>query len=149
MATKIKKGSKAKSKAKAPKNTSPTKTKKGSKSPAEAASKKKSTKKGKAAPATNSKAKKAKSSKKVVNKGTTKSKAAESNGTNGRGKVTLNTNLLVGLTEISDKADVSRSAVGNWVNRYEDFPEPVVTLASGPVFYWPEVKTWLKETGRK
>lgn len=67
---------------------------------------------------------------------------------NGRGKVTLNASLLVGLTEISEKADVSRSAVGNWVMRYEDFPEAVVILASGPVFYWPEVKKWLRETGR-
>lgn len=134
---------------------SPTKTKRvkrGKKSSAKASEKtapkrrknstaKPTSKKAKASKSTATK--KAKPSKKKVTK-VAKSRPAVV----GRGKATLNTDLLVGLTEISDKAEVSRSAVGNWVTRYEDFPEPVVTLASGPVFYWPEVKKWLRETRR-
>lgn len=145
MAVKVKRGkkakpsasSKSKTKASKPKNTRPASKK---------TSKVKSSKRKVTKPSS-TKASKAKSSK-TAKPSKTKKSAPSSNGTGGRGVVKLNTDLLVGLTEISDRAEVSRSAVGNWVNRYEDFPETVVNLASGPVFYWPEVKKWLKETKR-
>jgi hypothetical protein len=50
---------------------------------------------------------------------------------------------LVGLQEIATMASVSASAVANWRKRFEDFPSPIVDLASGPVFNGPQVRAWL------
>jgi hypothetical protein len=55
---------------------------------------------------------------------------------------------LVSLTEIGRRAGVRKAAVGNWVNRYDDFPEPVAKLQCGPIFWWPHVEAWLRDTGR-
>ena len=55
---------------------------------------------------------------------------------------------LVGVREIAVKAGVGSSAVCNWAIRYEDFPQPVVVLSFGPVYWWPTIERWLKATGR-
>lgn len=60
----------------------------------------------------------------------------------------LNPPDLVGVAEIAEKASVSTSAVVNWITRHEDFPKPIVVLASGRVFLWTEVQRWLVATGR-
>lgn len=56
---------------------------------------------------------------------------------------------LVGLIEIAMCAGVKRNTVTSWIDRYEDFPEPVAKLAVGPVFWWPAVQAWLARTGRR
>lgn len=55
---------------------------------------------------------------------------------------------LVGLIEIAQRAGVQRPVVSMWRTRHVDFPRPVKELHVGPVFWWPEVQSWLKQTGR-
>ena len=55
---------------------------------------------------------------------------------------------LVGLIEIARRAGVRRPVVSDWRRRHADFPQPVVELAVGPVFWWPDVERWLAATGR-
>ena len=51
---------------------------------------------------------------------------------------------LVGINEIAEMANVSRQAVANWRTRASDFPAPLVSLASGPVFKRTQIRAWLK-----
>jgi predicted DNA-binding transcriptional regulator AlpA len=56
---------------------------------------------------------------------------------------------LVGYLEIAARAGVKRPVVTIWRTRNpESFPEPVVELETGPVWFWPEVRDWLDQTGR-
>lgn len=56
---------------------------------------------------------------------------------------------LVGLKEIAQRAGLKKtSAVANWRIRYDDFPPTVADLGCGPVFWWPQVESWLRKTGR-
>ena len=52
---------------------------------------------------------------------------------------------LVGVSEIAELADppVTKQAVANWRVRYDDFPKPVQTLQSGPVWDEEVIKAWL------
>lgn len=56
---------------------------------------------------------------------------------------------LVGLTEIAMAAGVQKPVVSMWRTRGLGFPEAVVELAGGGVFFWPDVQEWLLDTGRK
>lgn len=56
--------------------------------------------------------------------------------------------LLVSLKDIADLADKTPSAVSNWRRRYEDFPSPRIETASGALFDFGEVQTWLLATKR-
>ncbi len=56
---------------------------------------------------------------------------------------------LVGYIEIAKRAGVRRPVVTQWRGRFEDFPEPVADLQTGPVWWWPDVEKWLKMTGRE
>jgi chromosome partitioning protein len=63
----------------------------------------------------------------------------------------MNTNKLVGISEIAGMSEppVSRQAVGNWRVRYDDFPKPVETLQSGPVWDADQIQEWLnRKSGR-
>lgn len=51
---------------------------------------------------------------------------------------------LVGIAEIAEMAGVSGSAVSNWRNRYDDFPNSVADLRMGPVFFRASVEKWLE-----
>jgi hypothetical protein len=55
---------------------------------------------------------------------------------------------LVGLTEIAQRAGVQKPVVAMWRKRHDSFPVPVAELATGPVWLWPDVETWLRRTGR-
>lgn len=55
---------------------------------------------------------------------------------------------LCGYLEIAARAAVKRPVVTNWRKRYPEFPQPVAVLATGPVWWWPEVAQWLDQTGR-
>ena len=54
---------------------------------------------------------------------------------------------LVGAAEIAGRAGVGTRAVSMWRARHETFPTPI-DLKMGPVYWWPSVERWLKETGR-
>jgi hypothetical protein len=56
---------------------------------------------------------------------------------------------LVGAPEIADRLGLARpQVVHNWRYRHADFPEPLVELRQGNVWYWPDVEEWAKRTGR-
>lgn len=54
---------------------------------------------------------------------------------------------LLGVSEIAEKASVTRQAVTNWRQRFDDFPRPVQTLQSGPVWEAEIIDEWLKAKG--
>lgn len=51
--------------------------------------------------------------------------------------------ILIGVYEVAELANVSPSAVANWRKRFPDFPAPLAELKSGPVFAESQVKLWL------
>jgi len=51
---------------------------------------------------------------------------------------------LVGVAEISEMAKTSKQVVSNWRHRYDDFPRPLRTLQSGPVWDREIITDWLK-----
>lgn len=51
---------------------------------------------------------------------------------------------MLGVSEIADLAGVTRQAVTNWRQRFDDFPKPVQTLQAGPVWEAEAVREWLK-----
>lgn len=51
---------------------------------------------------------------------------------------------LVGIPEIADRAQVEIATVKSWLRRHNDFPDPVVELAAGRIWWWPDVKTWIE-----
>jgi len=51
---------------------------------------------------------------------------------------------LVGVAEIAEIARVSKQVVSNWRHRYENFPKPIQTLQSGPVWDREIITEWLK-----
>lgn len=54
---------------------------------------------------------------------------------------------LVGANEIAERLDVSVATVHKWKQRYDSFPDPYVILAQGPIYYWPDVRTWHDTSG--
>jgi hypothetical protein len=63
-----------------------------------------------------------------------------------RSTMTLEFCDLVGMPEIARRSDVAYRTVQGWRSRHYargDFPPPAVTLASGPVWSWPDVAAWL------
>ena len=56
---------------------------------------------------------------------------------------------LVGSTEIAERLGVARpQVVHDWRRRHADFPEPVATLKTALIWYWPDVEEWARSTGR-
>lgn len=55
---------------------------------------------------------------------------------------------LVGIAEIAERAGVTKVTVQQWRQRHADFPAPEVQLAATPVWRWPTIERWLRETGR-
>jgi chromosome partitioning protein len=52
---------------------------------------------------------------------------------------------LMGVSEIAEFAQVTKQAVVNWRARFDDFPRPVQTLQSGPVWARESVQAWVNE----
>ena len=50
---------------------------------------------------------------------------------------------LVSVTEIAARADRPVNTVQSWRRRHSDFPAPVASLATGPVWTWPVVERWI------
>jgi chromosome partitioning protein len=55
----------------------------------------------------------------------------------------LESNNLIGISEVAKVAGVSAAAVSNWRSRYTDFPAPLVEMQSGPVFDKTQILDWL------
>lgn len=56
--------------------------------------------------------------------------------------------LLISLSDISELTKKTPSAVSNWRRRYKDFPLPRVEAATGSLFDFLEVQSWLIGNGR-
>lgn len=52
---------------------------------------------------------------------------------------------IVGVAEIASFAGVTKQAVTNWRHRYDDFPRPIKTLHSGPVWDREAIVRWVRE----
>jgi predicted nucleic acid-binding protein len=50
---------------------------------------------------------------------------------------------LVSVSEIASRAHRPISTVQSWRRRHRDFPQPVASLAAGPVWRWPTVQNWI------
>lgn len=59
-----------------------------------------------------------------------------------------NANNLVGASEIAERLGVGSSVVHDWARRYRDFPVPLAKLSMGNLWWWPEVQSWARSTGR-
>ncbi|MFC0248424.1 N-6 DNA methylase [Citricoccus parietis] len=57
--------------------------------------------------------------------------------------------LTLSASDIAKLADVGRSTVSNWRNRYPDFPQPVAGDTTSPRFAKTEVEQWLEDHGKK
>lgn len=56
---------------------------------------------------------------------------------------------LVGAAEIAERLGVKRtSVVHDWRRRHPEFPEPVLQLRMGNLWWWPDAKRWALTTGR-
>ena len=54
---------------------------------------------------------------------------------------------LVGVAEVADLFGVSRQAASNWRERHSDFPVPIASLKSGPVWELSDILAWADERG--
>ncbi len=54
---------------------------------------------------------------------------------------------LVGLAEAANLLGVTRQALGNWRQRRDDFPQPLVELKAGPVWRRADIMKWAEENG--
>lgn len=53
------------------------------------------------------------------------------------------TENLLGIAEVANFANVSKQAVSNWRMRYDDFPRPLQSLQSGPVWEREKIENWV------
>lgn len=54
---------------------------------------------------------------------------------------------LLGLAEVADLLRVTKQAIANWRARREDFPGPIATLKSGPVWSAESIRSWADQEG--
>jgi predicted nucleic acid-binding protein len=50
---------------------------------------------------------------------------------------------LVSVAEVAARSGRSVNTIQSWRRRRADFPEPVASLAAGPVWTWPAVEHWI------
>ena len=55
---------------------------------------------------------------------------------------------LVSVAEIATRAARPVNTVQSWRRRHDDFPPPVASLATGPVWTWPVVERWINTRAR-
>lgn len=60
---------------------------------------------------------------------------------------------LVGRAEIAERAGIAPKTIDSWRRRYADsetpFPEPVGVISSTPLWEWPLVERWIRDTPRE
>lgn len=52
---------------------------------------------------------------------------------------------LVSVAEIAARSARPVNTVQSWRRRHDDFPTPVASLATGPVWTWPVVERWIND----
>lgn len=55
---------------------------------------------------------------------------------------------LVRPCDIAAKVFVSAPCVSQWIQRYPDFPDPLISIDGGKrygIYWWPDVQKWLLE----
>ena len=52
---------------------------------------------------------------------------------------------LVSVAEIAARSARPVNTVQSWRRRHDDFPAPVASLATGPVWTWPVVERWIND----
>ena len=52
---------------------------------------------------------------------------------------------LVSVSEIASRAARPVNTIQSWRRRHDDFPDPVASLATGPVWTWPVVERWIRD----
>ena len=61
----------------------------------------------------------------------------------------VDSELLVGAAEIAERLKLAQvQTVHLWRRRYGDFPSPIAQLRQALIWYWPDVESWAKRTGR-
>lgn len=55
---------------------------------------------------------------------------------------------FVGTAEVAERLNVKQSTVHQWRHRPLEFPDPLFTLKTGPVWEWAAVREWAQATGR-
>ena len=56
---------------------------------------------------------------------------------------------IVSVAEISERAGRPISTVQSWRRRDSTFPRPLVELAAGPIWRWPDVNSWIAAKTRR
>lgn len=51
---------------------------------------------------------------------------------------------LVSVAEVAARSGRSVHTIQSWRRRHRDFPAPVASLATGPVWTWPIVERWIR-----
>lgn len=54
---------------------------------------------------------------------------------------------VLGLAEVAEMLGVTKQNVANWRNRRDDFPQPIATLKSGPVWQTTAILSWAETEG--
>jgi predicted nucleic acid-binding protein len=52
---------------------------------------------------------------------------------------------LVSVAELAARSGRSVNTIQSWRRRHADFPDPVASLAAGPVWTWPIVERWITD----
>jgi transposase len=60
----------------------------------------------------------------------------------------INPDDLIGLGEIADMAGVRKNVASNWINRYDDFPKPVLQRKMGTLYDVNQVRDWLRSKNK-
>jgi hypothetical protein len=55
---------------------------------------------------------------------------------------------LVGRAEIAERAGIRLQTVDTWRRRYPSFPDPMGTISGTPIWHWPAVEAWIRDTPR-
>jgi predicted nucleic acid-binding protein len=56
---------------------------------------------------------------------------------------------IVSVAEISERSGRPISTVQSWRRRNESFPRPLIELAAGPIWRWPDVSAWIDAKARR
>lgn len=54
---------------------------------------------------------------------------------------------LAATGDLAAEFGVGKAAISNWITRYPDFPRPLITLSTGPVYSRHQVRQWHDSRG--
>jgi predicted nucleic acid-binding protein len=56
---------------------------------------------------------------------------------------------LVSVSELAARSNRSVNTIQSWRRRHDDFPQPNVELAAGPIWLWGDVSAWIDQRARR